>query len=230
MASVQDHTPVVRELGDRRQPDPQPGQPLPTQQAPPKTDSPRPLTSELVQESSPPRFSQVLDPLPGGSESNPRGRGPSTATDPATLVNHPGTVGNNGTGPVANLPFGLGGEQNTSVIQDRSQVQSASLPPSRRQPTLSYDPIRGDTPVQVHVPDDEEPDRRHSTRWASLPRPRPIFSHGRDRSVSGNGNGSRGVPRGGSDPDLSSDPQEQEPVRLALEWKAIAPRILTPVL
>lgn len=203
MASVQDHAPVVKELSERRQQDPQSSQteqPRPTQ-TPPKaqdlSDPPRlTVTSETQREPSPPRFSQLLEHLPEATRSNSR-RGPSTATTPATLVNHPGILSNSG------------GAQNISVIQDRNHAQSTSLAPDRRPPTL-YDSIRGESAIQVQLSDDGEHDRRATTRRVSIPLPRPVFSP--LQGGNGNGNGSRAALRAVS----SFDPHEpQRPVSLA---------------
>lgn len=106
MASVQDHTPVVKELSERRQQDPQ-------------------LISETPREPSP-RFSQLHDPLPEAADPHLFRRATSTTTNPSTLVNHPGT----GTGTATS-----GGAQNASVIQDLSYHQS-TLSPDRRPPAL----------------------------------------------------------------------------------------------
>ena len=91
MTSVQDHAPVVKEFSERHQQDPQP-------------------TSETPRDPSPP---QLHDPQPDATESNPSRR-TTTATNPSTLVNQPGTDGSN-MGPASSS----GGAQNVSATQDR---------------------------------------------------------------------------------------------------------------
>ena len=200
----------MKELSDRRQQDPQ--------QTPAKardiSDSPRPLTgtSETLQESSPPRFSQLVGTLP---EPNPSRSRPSTATNSAALVNHPDTTSNhnNGTGQVPSVTVGFGGAHNAPTIQDRNQTQ---LAPDRRHSTLYYDPIRGESPTNIYASDDGEHDRRFPPTRTNVPRPRPVFNV-QDGTV--NGGGSRGSPRGISGPDLFQDPQEPtQPVRSALRF------------
>jgi len=230
MASVQDHTPVVKELSDRRQQDPQPILTSQLQTTPPKardhtSDSPRPLTgtSETLQESSPPRFSQ-LPPLPGTlPEPNPPRRRPSAATNSAALANHPD---NNGTSQISNVTAG----HNAPTIQDRNPNQF--LTPGRRHSTLYYDPIRGESATQVYRPDDGEPDRRiPAPRRASVPRPQPTFYPVQDETLGGSRRGSRGSPREGSAPDLPPDHHEPDhPVRPALAANAVSYKVLTPAL
>jgi len=234
MASVQDHAPVLKELSERRQQDPQPSQteqPQPTQQQPPSKARDlydRLATSEPLRESSPPRFSQLLDPPPPvATESSPPRRGPSTGTNSATLVSRPDTASNpsSGPGPATNV----GGAQYPSVIQDRNQNwQSTSLAHDRR-PSAFYDPIRGETALQDQLFDDGEHDRRAPVGRVSLPRPRPIFSPPQDGNGSGNGSrrGLREVSGTGWDP----DPHElQNPVRQAMTEKSTVSRTLILVL
>lgn len=230
MTSVQDHTPVVKELSDKGQQDPQPASqtvqpPAVPLKAKPRDspESPRPptATSETLREPSPPRFSQLLSILPGGSDSISSRRGASTATNPATLVNFPGTVTDPNTGSASNV---TGGVQNAPAIQDRNQNHSISLAPDRRQSTL-YDPIRGESGVQIYIPDESELDRRPSPRRVSVPRPRPIYNPTQDGN--GNGNGSRALRTA----DSFSAPQEPEkPVRPVLAKKRGHVQDLTPVL
>ena len=238
MASVQDHAPVIDELSGKRQQDSQPVQTSQlqgTQQTPPKTrdiaDSPRPLTgtSETLQESSPPRFSQLLGTHP---ESNPPRRHLPTATNPTALVNHPDATSgpHNGTGQTANATVGFSGAHHPPTIQDRSQNQFTAVP-DRRHSTLYYDPIRGESPTQIYASDDGEHDRRNHQRRMGVPRPRPTFNPAQDETVSGNRRRSRGSPRDGSVPDLFPDPQEQhQPVRPALTANAISFKTLIPAL
>lgn len=199
MSSVQDHTPVVKELSERRplDPHPSPSEQLQTVQPP----VPRAITSEVPREPSPPRFSQLLDPLPEASDSHPPRRGISTGTNSVTLVNHPGTIGH------LNSDAGL---QYPSVIQERSQNQST--PTSDRRPPMMYDPIRGDPVVHTQLSDD-------SMRRVSVPRPRPVFTPGlQDGDGNGGGNGSRVALRGVSGGDSYSHPTgHQESVSLTLE-------------
>ena len=225
MSSVQDHSPVIKELVDKRQQDPQPAQTSQlqgTQQTPPKTrdisDSPRPLTgtSETLQESSPPRFSQLPGTLP---ESNPHRGRPSTATNPAALSNYPDTTSgpNNGTGQISNVTAGLSGAHHAPTVRDRNQNQFTSAVPDRRHSALYYDPIRGDSATQIYASDDGEHDRRNQQRRVGVPRPRPTFNPAQDGTVSGNRRGSRGSLREGSVPDLFPDPPEpHQPVSSAL--------------
>lgn len=218
MASAQDHVPVVKELSERLQQDPQPSQaeqPKPTQQSPPKTqdlpDLPRPAIggSELPREPSPPRFSQLLQ----ATGSHPSRRDTSTsATDPSTLVNHPGTVSS--------------GAPNPPVIQDRSYHQSISSPPDRH-PSVFYDPAQGGSRVHVQLSDDGEHDRRDAVRRVSVPRPRPVFSPLQDLIGHGNGNGSRAIP--GLDW-IPNPHQPQHQVRLSPAGKLTALKILMTVL
>lgn len=204
MTSVQDHATVIKELSDKRQQDLQLTQTGLSQTKPRDIpDSPRPLTStsETLQESSPPRFSQLPGPPPGNFESSPSRRGPSTRTNSATLVSFPGT------GPASNVTVGPGSAQNAPMIQDRNQ------------PVL-YDPIQGDSTVQVYLPDE-------ASRRVSVPRPRPVFIPTQD------GNGTRGTPRGVSGADSFSDPHEPEQpaaVRQVLTENAVISEILMPVL
>lgn len=231
MASVQDHSPVVKELSDRRPQDPQPTQSLQlqtTQQTPPKpreiSDSPRPHTgtSETLQESSPPRFSLLSNTQPGNSESGPPKRVPPTTANPPAFVNFPGTVSgpnNGGTGPASNVTS-LGGAQNTPAVVDRNQAQPTFVP-DRRQSTLYYDPIHGESATHIYRSDDGEHDNRAPPRRTSVPRPRPVFNPVPDMTANGNGNGSRGPPRAISGADSLPDPQDPaHQVRLAPgeEW------------
>lgn len=220
MASVQDHTPVVKELSERNQQDPQSSRaekPLPTPQqgsskARDPSDLPRAIT-ETPREHSPPRFSQLLDPLPEATKSTSPRRGLSTATDPTTLVNHPGTIGNS-----------AGGAQIASVVQDRNHIPS-TLAPDRRL-SIPYDPIRGDS-VPVQFSDDGEHDHRVSMRHVSLPRPRPIFSLLQDGNGGGSGGGSRtAFSRGVPGLDWNPEPHEpQQAVCLSFVENLIVSRI-----
>ena len=221
MASVQDQAPAIKELSDERQQDPKPSQT--TQQPRPKSrdasDSspPRTGTSETLQEPSPPRFSQFRGTLPGTSESNPPRRGPSTVS----LVNNRSP--SNGTGAAPRVTSGLG---SAPPVQDRSLNRSTSLAPDRRNPTLYYDPIQGENPVQAYLPDNDEFDRGIPTRPGSFPRPMPIFSPTQD--VNGGVNGSGGSERGVSGSDWFLVPRE--PVRLVLVEYVVAPKALIHVL
>ena len=207
MASVQDHTPLIKELFERRQQDPQPTQPQGHPKSRDTSDAPLPIVSEPPRESSPPQFSQLHDPSPEATESNPSRRATSTATNPSTLVNHPGTVN---TGPATNS----GGVQSASVVQDRSYHQS-TLAPDRR-PSVFYDPIRGEGVIQGHLSDDDDLDRRFPLRRVSVPRPLPIFSPSQDTNGNRDGSGSRGI----SGLDWNADNQQfhepQRPVCLTL--------------
>jgi len=233
MASVQDHAPAVKELSERRQQDPQPSQaeqPQSTQpQVPPK---PRDLydrltTSEALRESSPPRFSQLVDHPPATSEASPPRRGPSTGTNSATLVSRPDTASNpsSGPGPATNV----GGAQYPSVIQDRNQNwQSTSLAPDRRQ-SAYYDPIRGESAIQDQFSDDGEHDRRVPIGRVSIPRPRPVFGPLQDGN--GSGNASRRGHREVSGTGWVPDPHEpRQPVCRALMEKSIVFKTLIPIL
>jgi len=231
MASVQDHAPVIKELSERRQQDPQPSQveqPQPTQ-GPPKTrdlpDLPRPNTggSDPLREPSPARFSQLLEPLPVTGTGSHRSRRDTstTPTNPSTLVNHPGTV-SGGTGPAMNST----GTQNAPVILDRYHHQSTSLAPDRRPPIL-YDPIRGGS---VQLSEDGD-DRRDTMRRVSIPRPRPIFNLLQDENSHGRGNGSGVALRGVSGSDWIPDPhQPQHPVSPPMAGKLIVSKVLIAVL
>lgn len=198
MTSAQDHALVTRELSGRRQQDPQP-------------------TLETPRDPSPPRFSQLHDPQPDATESNPSRRATSTATNPSTLVNQPGAVGSS-TGPTNS------GVQNASATQDRIH-QPTSLPPDRRAPTW-FDHIRGENTGQGSLPDDGEHDRRFSSRRISIPRPLPVFGPSQDPNENRNGSTSRVGLRGFSGPEWNLDPQEfrepPQPVRLILANKLFA--------
>jgi len=125
MTTVQDHGPVIKELSDKRQQDPQPilTSQLQTtsQQTPPRTrdisDAPRPHTgtSETLQEHSPPRSSQLPGTFP---EPNLPRRRPSTATNPSALGNHPDTTSgpNYGTGQMSNVTPGLRGKHHAPTV------------------------------------------------------------------------------------------------------------------
>ena len=218
MASVQDHTPLIKELFERRQQEHQPTQ----QQGVPKpqdpSDSSRPIISEPPRESSPPRLSQLHDPSPEATESNPSRRATSTATDPSTLVNHPGSSS---------------GVQNASVIQDRNYHQSISLVPDRR-PSTFYDPVRGESAVQGQLSDDGDHDRRFPMRRVSVPRPLPVFGPSQDGNGNRNGSGSRVALRGVSGPDWNLDHQgfiePQQPVRLTIAEKLFLSKIPITIL
>ena len=206
MASVQDHAPLIRELSERRQQDPQPAQ----RQGFPKprepSDSLRPTISEPPRESSPPRFSQLHDPSPEATESNPSRRGTST-TNPSTLVNHPGTV-SSGSGPATVS----GSVQNAPAIQDRNYHHS--LVPDRR-PSTFYDPVRGEGAVQGQLSDDGDHDRSFPTRRVSIPRPLPIFGSqdgNGNRNTNGSGVALRGIP--GLDWNMEGFREPQQLVRL----------------
>lgn len=226
MSSVQDHTPVVKELSERRQPDTQtsPSEPLQTAQppVPPQardpSDLPRVVTSEAPREYSPPRFSQLLDTLPEGSDPHPPKRGISTGTNSVTLVNYPGIIGN--------PPNNDAGLQHPSVIQERSQPQPT--PVSDRRPVM-YDPIRGDPVVHTQLSDDGDHGRGSSVRRVSVPRPRPVFSPTQDGNVNGGGNGSRvgGLRTGSGGEPYSNPPGPQDPVSLALCDKIAGSETLT---
>lgn len=209
MSSVQDHTPVVRELSERPQPEtssehPHPAQPPVPPQVRDPSDPPRVVSSDAPREYSPPRFSQLLDTLPEGSDPHPPSRGLSAGTNSVTLVNHPGTIGNqtNDTG---------------LVPQERSQNQPT--PALDRRAPFMYDPIRGDIGIQPppQLSDDGEHGRGSSMRRISLPRPRRVFNPAHDA----NGGGS--VPRVGLRPvsggDIPPHPPTppQEPVRSNFE-------------
>ena len=237
MATVQDHAPVVKELSDKRQQDPQPTQTTQgTQLTPPRSrnisDSPRPLTgtSETLQEHSPPPFPRSLGTLP---EPNPPRRRPSSTTNPAVLGNHPDTTSGprNGTGQTSNVhTAGLSGVHNPPTIQDRSHNQFASAVPDRRHSTLYYDPLHGDSTTQIYASDDVEHDRRNHRRRVPVPRPQPTFDPAQDGTTTGYRRGSRS-PTEGYVPDLLPDPQEpHHPVRLALTLNAISSRAIMPVL
>lgn len=188
MSSVQDHTPVIRELSDQTVP---PQSPVPS-------DLPRATASDAPREHSPPRFSQLLEPLPEGSDPHSPTRAVSTGTNSVTLVNQPGIISN----PNNDL-----GVQNPSVIRS----QNPSIPASDRRPPVMHDPIRGDPVVQTQLSDDSDHGRGSFFRRVSVPRPRPIFNPPNDGS--GSGNGSRVALRAVSSGDLDSHPLgPQEPV------------------
>lgn len=202
MSSVQDHTPVVRELSDRRQQDPQSSPSEQPRVAQPRDpyDPPRAIASEAPREYSPPRFSQLLE----APDPHPPRTALSTGTNSVTLVNHPGAIGN---------PTNDPGVQNPSSTPERSQTQPILV--SDRRPPAMYDPIRGDTVVQAQLSDDGDHGRGSSMRRVGVPRPRPVFSPQQD----GNGvqNGSRTALRGISGGDSPSHPSVvQEPVSLAI--------------
>ena len=202
MASAQDHAPVIKELSERRQQDPQ-------------------LTFETPRDPSPPRFSQLHDPQPDATESNPSRRATSTATNPSTLVNQPGAVGSN-IGPANS------GVQNASATQDRIHQPTTLAPTDRRAPTW-FDHIRGENTGQSPLSDDGDHDRRFSTRRISIPRPLPVFNPVQDGNENRNGSASRVGHRGISGPEWNSDPQEfhepQHPVRLILADELVASEI-----
>ena len=194
MSSVQDHSTVIKDLSERQQQDPQPtqSQPLPRVAADP-SDPYREPTPEAPTH-SPPRFSQLLNPLPEGSEPSPPRRGLSAGTNSVTLVNHPGTIG----GPVYDTTM-----QNTSTAPNQPAPAS-----DRRSPV---DPIRGDIPVHAQTSDDGEHARGSSVRRVPVPRPRPIFNPAQDGTGNGNGNGSRVALRASSGTDLYAPQPPQQP-------------------
>lgn len=218
MTSVQDHVPVIT---DGRQHDPQP-----THQAPPIIrdipDPARALISEVQRESPPPRFSQLPDSRPEATGSNSVGSDPLTATNSATLANHPGTD------PAPNPTFNVGDPRSISAIQDRTRNKSAFLTPDRRQYTLSDDP-RGDSVLRVYIPDDGEPGHKDQTPWLTVPR--PTFNPTQDGYGVGDGSEPRGAHKGISDTNWFPDPLKLKlPVRLALVGTMIAPKTLIPAL
>lgn len=186
-------------------------------------DAPTPTPSRMTNAGS-----LVNQPTATGHDStyidtNPYASGStSNVTNPNLTRARPNTATTSGTS---------GGVINTVHYHpDRSQTLLSSRPlsPERRQSgyePISYDPIRGDVPVQMYLPGgsgngggdpigmSSQLGSRDSTRRTGVPRPRPVFNPTDGTLAGGNGPGSRRASRTMSGNDWLPDvPLIEEPL------------------